>query len=641
MKKSIIVPALALAVTGFSACTNDANEPCSVPDGSPAKVTFTTQLPAGMATRAVETGNGRSCDQLYYAVFESATGKLVDTGTDSGVFGNQLTTTHEFNLITGREYDFVFFASNSAAADVYSISADHKMVMMNYGNMKANLESNDAFFNQELKLKITGNMSQNIELFRPFAQLNIGTAQADLDASAAAGFSLAETQVQVPVYAGFSLMDGNVTGTAETKTFNLNAIDGISGDFPVNGYEYIGLNYLLIDKKELVTVNFKAATAGGADSQDFTFGNVPVQRNYRTNIYGNLLTSSVDYTIEIKPAFDGEYPYTTWDGTTLSAVTPVTENIDGSETQVYHVTNGAEFAYMAQTAGLNNSYIVLDSDIDLGGNDWAPLGGANRKGTAMFEGTLDGKGHTVSNFKVKETEDDMCAALIGAARNATIKNVNVQNAQVSGYDSAAGLVGFVGDNTTISDCEIDVTLSTIYTDPGSKVIGQAYGGVVARLYGTNVKISGCTTSGSIKANSGVNAQSKIGGIVGLLGTNLATGLVIEDCTNNIDFSGTSDFGMAGIIGSSPRNNNITVHGCVNNGNINNDYEGSASNNIVGNVGGIIGYMQTIDGLTIENCTNNGDLSNNGGPIGAFYGKLINCENVTETGNTNTGKINGE
>lgn len=641
---------IGIAAIGITSCSNEVEGTPSLPDGTPVTVSFTTALPDALGTRAVTSGNGLSCNQLYYAVFESESGKLVDSGTDANVFGNQLTTTHSFSLITGREYDFVFFASNSAADNVYSISFDKKMVMVNSGNLKANNELYDAFFNQEIKLKITGNMSRNIELTRPFAQLNIGTTQADLTASAAAGFTLAQTQVQVPIYAGFSLMDGSVIGEAQTKTFALADISSIDGDFPVAGYDYIGLNYLLVDQKELITVNFKAATAGGADSQEFTYANVPVQRNYRTNIYGNLLKSNVDYTIEIHPVFGGEYNVTAWDGSSLEKVTPVTETIDGVETPVYHVANGAQLAYMAQTEGLNKSHIVLDADIDLGGNDWTPLGGANRKGTAMFEGTFDGRGNVISNFKSKETEDNMCAALIGAAKNATIKNVNVKNATVSGYDTAAGLVGYVGDNTSVTDCDVHVSLTTIYEKPASgKDIGQAFGGVTGRVYGKNVTISGCTTSGTIVANSGVNAGSKIGGIVGILGTNTGSdpsNIAIENCTNGIAIYGTSDYGMGGILGMSTRNIMVTISGCVNNGNINNLYPGSsapAAGNFTGCAGGIVGYMQTVTDLTFKDNTNNGDITTNGGPAGAFEGRFINCVFVEggNTGNTNTGKINGK
>ena len=37
------------------------------------------------------------------------------------------------------------------------------------------------------------------------------------------------------------------------------------------------------------------------------YANVPVRRNYRTNIYGNILTEEANFNVEIIPAFDGWY----------------------------------------------------------------------------------------------------------------------------------------------------------------------------------------------------------------------------------------------------------------------------------------------------------------------------------------------
>jgi len=31
-----------------------------------------------------------------------------------------------------------------------------------------------------------------------------------------------------------------------------------------------------------------------------------LQRNYRTNIYGNLLTNTTEFNVEVNPDFDGE-----------------------------------------------------------------------------------------------------------------------------------------------------------------------------------------------------------------------------------------------------------------------------------------------------------------------------------------------
>jgi phage-related protein len=64
------------------------------------------------------------------------------------------------------------------------------------------------------------------------------------------------------------------------------------------------MNYLLVDaEKETVDVEFTYANASN-DEKTRTVGSVPVQRNYRTSIYGNLLTSNVDINVEIKPEYN-------------------------------------------------------------------------------------------------------------------------------------------------------------------------------------------------------------------------------------------------------------------------------------------------------------------------------------------------
>ena len=72
--------------------------------------------------------------------------------------------------------------------------------------------------------------------------------------------------------------------------------------FPVAGYEYLAMNYLLVDsEKEVVDIEF--TYSDDVDAKTRTVGSVPVQRNYRTNIYGQLLTSDVDINVEIKPEY--------------------------------------------------------------------------------------------------------------------------------------------------------------------------------------------------------------------------------------------------------------------------------------------------------------------------------------------------
>ena len=64
------------------------------------------------------------------------------------------------------------------------------------------------------------------------------------------------------------------------------------------------MNYLLVNsQKEVVDIEFGYTESDAAAAKTRTVGSVPVQRNYRTNIYGQLLTSDVDINVVIKPEY--------------------------------------------------------------------------------------------------------------------------------------------------------------------------------------------------------------------------------------------------------------------------------------------------------------------------------------------------
>ena len=69
------------------------------------------------------------------------------------------------------------------------------------------------------------------------------------------------------------------------------------------------MNYLLVSAdKTLIDVCF---SYNGDDDYIHNYTNVPVQRNYRTNIFGSILTSKVNLNVVIEPAFNApDYNYT-------------------------------------------------------------------------------------------------------------------------------------------------------------------------------------------------------------------------------------------------------------------------------------------------------------------------------------------
>ena len=288
-----------------TSCQNDQGFDTTV--GETSTVTFAVETPE-IATRAYS--DGLTATHLQYAVYDANGIELTDlTVTDATINGS---TTVNLQLTTGNTYSVIFWAAAPNAP--YTVDFAAKTMTVDYTTAVSNDEARDAFYKYHT-FTVIGAQTETIELRRPFAQLNIGTA--DYAASKSAGYVPTQSAVVVKnVYNTLNLATGVVENEVEANF----ALANIKKDetFPVAGYEYMAMNYLLVaTDKAVVDVEFTYTDANN-DAKARTVGSVPVQRNYRTNIYGNLLTSNVDINVEIKPEYDDdnnvEVPYATIDG---------------------------------------------------------------------------------------------------------------------------------------------------------------------------------------------------------------------------------------------------------------------------------------------------------------------------------------
>lgn len=68
--------------------------------------------------------------------------------------------------------------------------------------------------------------------------------------------------------------------------------------------KYLSMHYLLVpETKEIAEITIGFGTNEEEGLLRTTIENVPLQRNYRTNIYGNFLTEEVDFSITIDPEY--------------------------------------------------------------------------------------------------------------------------------------------------------------------------------------------------------------------------------------------------------------------------------------------------------------------------------------------------
>ena len=374
-----------------TSCSND--ELDMVQSGNEAQVTFSLAAEGGIATRAISDGTGAK--KLVYAVY-NANGELIKTIAnadvngqivDNSAFDNGLTENVTITLAKGQQYTVAFWAQDPKCT-AYT-TTDLENVEVDYAGLN-NDETRDAFFKAET-FTVTGNTEINVVLKRPFAQINVGVYQTDWNAAVASGIEIEKSKVTIEKAAtSINLLTGEVEGE-ETVEYGFATIptqfttpETLDVDLDKDGtkekYVYLSMSYILAND---ATTGYAKATL---EDLDFTFapksGNninfseglnaVPVQRNWRTNIIGKILTGDVTFNITIDPIYDDEYNNgkaqpVNINGVYYATIQDAVNNVKdgevikvatGTYTEVVKVTGGKNFTLEA--AGPNVVIAALD-----------------------------------------------------------------------------------------------------------------------------------------------------------------------------------------------------------------------------------------------------------------------------------------
>lgn len=230
----------------------------------------------------------------------------------------------------------------------------------------------------------------------------------------------------------------------------------------------------------------------------------------------------------------------------------------------------------------------LMADVDMSaytGTEFNIIGSIYYEGS--FTGVFDGNGHTIRELTFITAEERNDVGLFGGAYGATIKNLNLENVNISSAGNFVG--GLVGWNwgSTIERCSVQGTVS------GNRDVGLLAGANDWIWYTTTGLVDTCFAEGTVSGNSG------IGGLVGVNVANMiqcyadvATagmisvgGLVGENWVGSISDS----YAMGSVVGQQDVGGLVGL-------NSKNDYDGSIRNcysigvtNGVTNVGGLVGY----------------------------------------------------
>ena len=276
-------------------------------------------------------------------------------------------------------------------------------------------------------------------------------------------------------------------------------------------------------------------------------------------------TNGKVFVYKMKNATDwqagGEYTYTV----SLAAAKDLGYTIesDGS----YTVTSADGLMNIAKlvNGGKSDINITLDTDIDLTGKDWTPIGTDYDN---SYKGTFDGGGHTITGLTF--TTNDEYAGLFGWLNRAgTVKNVVMEGVQITSHQIYGGSIGgVVGSGWgTIENCSVSGSVSgTVYV---GGVVGVQIGG----------SITGCSSSATVKG------MVDVGGVAGQTNSSAtltacyATGNVIIEMDPKKNIAGGSLVGM---------NAGSSLLACYATGNVTST--GSGTGNM--HIGGFLGNNYT-------------------------------------------------
>lgn len=212
-----------------------------------------------------------------------------------------------------------------------------------------------------------------------------------------------------------------------------------------------------------------------------------------------------------------------WDGSTVT-VSEAVENVITIET-------AEELAGLAKSVNEGNTYegvtIKLTSDLNLKNKEWKPIGYGSSSGYGLmdadskaFKGVFDGQDHTIYNLKITtfvgggigSNEAASGIGLFGHTYGATIKNLDVEKATVTGNHFVGTIVGFA-IGTTIEDVDVeDVAISCVYLNADES--GDKAGAIVGWL-GNNSTDSASMIDCSAE-DSTVNAARDAGQVIGCM-----------------------------------------------------------------------------------------------------------------------------
>ena len=287
---------LAGMLAAFTACQKD-----ELPQsGAATSQTISVTVPQGIQTRATGDGDGSMVNRCILEIYRD--GALYGERKVSTVTSGKATFS-DLRLVAQQTYDFVFWADCADNGVDKYYDTESGLTQISAKEYKGNEERFDAFFLCQKDYKVEASFNETgWVLKRPFGQLNIKTDDLGDIPTELQPDAVSVVFKNLPT--SFNALEGVTNeATQEEVTYKANILDAASGKLTVD--------YLWASEEESATLSDFTMTFLNNDTEICTndaFTNIPIRRNYRTNVSGNLLTKKGSISVTIDPNFDANSP---------------------------------------------------------------------------------------------------------------------------------------------------------------------------------------------------------------------------------------------------------------------------------------------------------------------------------------------
>ena len=221
----------------------------------------------------------------------------------------------------------------------------------------------------------------------------------------------------------------------------------------------------------------------------------------------------------------------------------------GDPNDPYQIANVADFSQLSSTPTHWNKAFILTAGVNLTGLIFtqAPIARATNSSSDGFQGTpftgvFDGNNHTISNLTITASTKDYIGLFGYVSSVGKLRNLGVENVNITGRASVGGLVGYV------EHYKVSPTLTNCYATGSVSGTGNGVGGLV-----------GNNTSGPLTSCYATCSVTGGGYVGGLVGQNYGS---LTACYATGSVSGTGN-----VVGGLAGHNQSTLNSCYATGSV--------------------------------------------------------------------------